>query len=199
MRCLRYGDSALLVESGDDTRDVYAGLRAAGLDGVTELVPAARTVLVRARPGTDLQALQKAVLAAPPVPAGSGRDDEIRIEVTYDGEDLADVAELTGLSEDEVVAAHTEQVWTVAFCGFAPGFGYLVGTDDRLTVSRRTSPRTRVPAGSVALAGPYTGVYPSASPGGWQLIGRTTATVWDLDAEQPALLHPGVKVRFSAV
>ena len=199
MRCLRYGDSALLVESGDDTRDVYAGLRAAGLDGVTELVPAARTVLVRARPGTDLRALERAVLAAPPVPAGSGGDDEVELEVSYDGEDLGDVAKLTGLSEDEVVAAHTGQLWTVAFCGFAPGFGYLIGTDDRLTVARRESPRTRVPAGSVALAGPYTGVYPSASPGGWQLIGRTGATVWDLAADQPALLRPGVRVRFRAV
>lgn len=198
MRCLRYGDSALLIESGDDTGDVYAGLRAAALDGVTELVPAARTVLVRARPGTDLAALQRDVLA---VPAGSADDraaDEIVIEVSYDGDDLAEVASLTGLSEDEVVAAHTGQVWTVAFCGFAPGFGYLAGTDDRLTVARRETPRTRVPAGSVGLAGPYTGVYPRMSPGGWQLIGRTEATIWDLGRDRPALLRPGVKVRFSA-
>src|SRR4029453_579419 len=125
MRCLRYGDSALLVEASDDVRDVYAGLRAAGLDGVTELVPAARTVLVRARPGTDLRALADAVLAVRPVSAADEAVDEVELPVSYDGDDLADVASLTGLSEDEVVAAHTEQVWTVAFCGFAPASASL--------------------------------------------------------------------------
>src|ERR671939_257568 len=90
------------------------------------------------------------------------------------------VAGHTGLTPDGVVAAHTGQVWTVAFCGFAPGFGYLRGEDDRLHVPRRSSPRTRVPAGAVALAGEFAGVYPRPSPGGWQLLGRTDLPVWDL-------------------
>ncbi len=113
------------------------------------------------------------------------------IDTVYDGEDLAEVAELTGLSIDAVIAAHTGQPWTVAFAGFAPGFGYLVGDNDGLNVPRRSSPRTAVPAGSVALAGNYSAVYPRRSPGGWQLIGRTAARMWDLDREQPALAAPG--------
>lgn len=197
MRCLRYGDAALLVET-DDVQGLYAGLSAASLDGVTELVPAATTVLVRTAFGADLDALEAAVLAVPPAASDAVEAGEVEVPVSYDGEDLADVAELTGLSIDEVVAAHTGQVWTVAFCGFAPGFGYLTGTDERLTVPRRQTPRTRVPAGSIALAGPYTGVYPRESPGGWQLIGRTSLTVWDLAADPPALLRPGTRVRFEA-
>ena len=122
--------------------------------------------------------------------------DTVTIAVVYDGDDLDEVARLTGLSTTEVVAAHTEQAWTVAFGGFAPGFGYLVGTDTRLHVSRRSSPRTSVPAGSVGLAGEFSGIYPRSSPGGWQLIGRTDAQLWNLDRDQPALLRPGISVRF---
>ncbi|MET0315460.1 MAG: allophanate hydrolase subunit 1, partial [Rhodococcus fascians] len=122
--------------------------------------------------------------------------DTVVVAVTYDGEDLSDVAEATGLTVAEVVRAHTEQTWTVAFGGFAPGFGYLVGQDDRLTVPRRTTPRTTVPAGSVGLAGEFSGVYPRSSPGGWQLIGRTDAVLWDVERDPPALLRPGVTVRF---
>jgi biotin-dependent carboxylase-like uncharacterized protein len=121
------------------------------------------------------------------------------IEAVYDGEDLAEVGRLTGLGPDGVVAAHTGQVWTVAFGGFAPGFGYMVGENQSLEVPRRSSPRTAVPAGSVALAGNYSAVYPRKSPGGWQLIGRTTARMWDLSREQPALAAPGDRVQFKAV
>ncbi|MCU1565187.1 MAG: urea amidolyase [Pseudarthrobacter sp.] len=106
---------------------------------------------------------------------------------------------LTGLGVEGVVAAHTRQVWTVAFGGFAPGFGYMVGENQRLEVPRRSSPRTAVPAGSVALAGNYSAVYPRQSPGGWQLIGRTAARMWDLGREQPALAAPGDRVHFRAV
>jgi KipI family sensor histidine kinase inhibitor len=123
----------------------------------------------------------------------------ITIPVHYDGDDLDRVAELTGRSADEVIMTHTGQLWTVAFCGFAPGFGYLVGEHDRLAVPRRPEPRTRVPAGSVALADAYCGIYPRATPGGWQLIGRTEVTIWDLDHDPPALLRPGARVRFEAV
>ena len=116
--------------------------------------------------------------------------------MTYDGPDLADVASHTGLSEDEIVAAHTGAPWTVAFGGFAPGFAYLVGGDERLAVPRRESPRTSVPAGSVGLAGEFSGVYPRSSPGGWQLIGHTDAVMFDVDRDPPALLAPGAQVRF---
>ena len=116
--------------------------------------------------------------------------------MTYDGPDLAEVARLTGLDEDEVVAAHTGTPWRIAFGGFAPGFAYLTGGDERLRVPRRDEPRTTVPAGAVGLAGEFSGVYPRSSPGGWQLIGSTDALLWDPDRDPPALLLPGGSVRF---
>jgi KipI family sensor histidine kinase inhibitor len=125
-----------------------------------------------------------------------GDTREHTIEVRYDGEDLEAVSRLTGLSAQQVVAAHTGTPWQVAFCGFAPGFSYLVGGDPRLEVPRRDESRVRVPAGAVALAGPFSSVYPRASPGGWQLIGHTDAVLWDTHADPPALLTPGSTVRF---
>lgn len=123
----------------------------------------------------------------------------VEIDVVYDGEDLADVGELTGLGERGVIEAHTGAEWTAAFGGFAPGFAYLVAPGDPLEVPRRDSPRTAVPAGSVALAGRFSAVYPQRSPGGWQLIGRTNATLWDLGRDEPALIRPGDTVRYRAV
>ena len=116
--------------------------------------------------------------------------------MTYDGPDLAEVARLTGLGEDEIVAAHTGTLWRVAFGGFAPGFAYLVGGDPRLQVPRRDEPRTKVPAGAVGLAGEFSGIYPRESPGGWRLIGRTDVAMWDLDRDAPALLAAGSTVQF---
>lgn len=200
------GDRALLLETGDPagTIAVAAALAAAGLDGVEDLVPAAATVLIRAAGGTDLTALGRRVLAAaegatagqPPAgPAPAGPDDLV-IPVVYDGPDLADVAASTGLTEAEVIAAHTGTPWQAAFVGFAPGFAYLIGGDPRLRVARHAQSRPRVPAGSVALAGEYSAVYPRESPGGWQLIGRTNARLWDETAEPPAAIRPGRGVRF---
>src|SRR5699024_2039294 len=126
-------------------------------------------------------------------------DPAVTVAVAYDGPDLDDVATATGLAPEEVIAAHTGTEWTVAFTGFAPGFGYLVGGDRRLNVPRRDAPRTAVPAGSVGLAGSFSGVYPRPSPGGWQLIGRTDARLWQPDRDPPALLRPGMTVRFEAV
>jgi KipI family sensor histidine kinase inhibitor len=199
---LRCGREALLVEVDDldAALALYAALRTAALPGVIDLVPAARTVLIKLDPAvTSPAAVQKAT-------AGLGVDDRrradsgtVEIPVRYDGPDLAEVAERTGLSPDEVVALHTGSRWTVAFAGFAPGFGYLTGGDPRLDVPRRQTPRTRIPAGSVGLAGRFSGVYPSDSPGGWQLIGSTTQRMWDLDRPEPALLVPGVEVIFKAV
>jgi KipI family sensor histidine kinase inhibitor len=122
----------------------------------------------------------------------------VEIAVTYDGADLAEVARLTGLDEDGVVAAHTGTPWRIAFGGFAPGFMYLTGGDPRLQVPRRDEPRTTVPAGAVGLAGEYSGVYPRPSPGGWQLIGRTDTVLWDAERDPPALLTPGGIVTFRA-
>jgi KipI family sensor histidine kinase inhibitor len=196
------GDAALLVET-DDLRsalDLHRALRAAPPAGVIDLVPAARTVLVRVHAGTDLRALElgiRTVLERQARAAtGGAPGDQVEIPVVYDGEDLADVAGHARCSVDDVVAAHTGQTWTVAFSGFAPGFGYLVGEDERLTVPRRTVPRTAVPAGAVGLAGQFSGVYPRSSPGGWQLIGRTATRIWDVDRPVPALFTPGTTVRF---
>jgi KipI family sensor histidine kinase inhibitor len=203
MRLLPCGNAALLAEL-DDLSDVLA-LRAAidgerdggGLAEVLDVVPAARTVLVRCRPAEGVLSRVAERLTELDVTHHT-RDEgpHVEIEVYYDGPDLADVAGLTGLSEDEVVRLHTDAGWTVAFTGFLPGFGYLVGGDERLTVPRRDESRTKVPAGSVGLAGEFTGAYPRESPGGWQLIGRTEARLWDPDREQPALLAPGTRVTF---
>jgi KipI family sensor histidine kinase inhibitor len=164
------------------------------------LVPAARTVLIRLDPSRTSPAEIRRATAALPT-GGPDRADAgtVEIPVRYDGPDLADVARHTGLTPEEVIALHTGTPWTVAFAGFAPGFGYLTGGDSRLDVPRRKSPRTRIPAGSVALAGQFSGVYPNDSPGGWQLIGSTTERMWDLGRPEPALLVPGVKVIFKAV
>ncbi len=137
--------------------------------------------------------------SSPPTTARADPTEEtgvVEISVHYDGPDLTEVAERTGLSPSEVVSAHTGRLWLVGFAGFAPGFAYLVDGDPRLHVPRRPAPRTRVPAGSVGLAGEFSGIYPRASPGGWQLIGRTDQTLWDLDRDPPALLRPGLRVRF---
>ena len=201
-RFLRCGREALLVEVDDldQALSLYAALREADLPGVVDLVPAARTVLIRLDPAVTSPAKVRAATAGLRLD-GARRADAgtVEIPVRYDGPDLDDVAAHLGATPDQVVGWHTGSRWTVAFAGFAPGFGYLTGGDPRLDVPRRSSPRTRIPAGSVGLAGRYSGVYPSDSPGGWQLIGSTTERMWDLDRPEPALLVPGVRVTFRAV
>lgn len=201
MRVLRCGWDAALVEVAgrDEVLALHAALRAARPDGVRELVPAARTLLVRYDPSRlDHPGLAALLADLPPadVPTG-GRAGELVVPVRYGGADLAEVAALTGLDPSEVVRRHLAGRYTAAFCGFAPGFAYLTGLDERLRVPRRAEPRTRVPAGSVALADEYTAVYPGPSPGGWRLIGRTELTVWDLDRDPVTLLPPGTVVRFA--
>ncbi len=201
MRLLPYGDRALLVEldDGEQALGLAHALRADPPAALDELVPAARTVLLTAADGHGVPALREAVQrlgAGTTAVAGTATDEVVEIPVVYDGPDLDDVARLTGLDVAAVVAAHTGQTWRVAFGGFAPGFGYLLGEDDRLHVPRREESRTRVPAGAVGLAGEYSGVYPRESPGGWQLIGRTDLAMFDLDRDPAALLRPGVAVRF---
>lgn len=204
-----FGDRALLAEC-PSTAGVLALadiLRAARPAGLAELVPAARTVLLvfetaaaRAA-GRDL--LGTLTVALPPPPAAGAAADVV-VEVRYDGPDLAEVAGYLGMGVDDLVSAHTGTLWQVGFGGFAPGFAYLVGGRDWAArvgteIPRRGEPRTRVPAGSVGLAGEFSGVYPRESPGGWQLIGRTGVVLWDAGRPRPALLVPGMRVRFRAV
>jgi KipI family sensor histidine kinase inhibitor len=199
MRVLPSGTTALLVEvdSLDEVLALHTTLVERPLEGVVDIVPAARTVLVVTDPAaTSLSSVEAAVKGMTPRPHHRATGDVIDIPVTYDGADLEEVAELAGGTPAEIVRRHTAHEWTVAFCGFAPGFGYLVQNSGHWDVPRRQSPRTRVPAGSIALAGEFTGVYPRESPGGWQLIGRTEVTVFDLSRDPAALLRPGNQVRF---
>jgi KipI family sensor histidine kinase inhibitor len=203
VRVLPYGDAALLVEL-DDLDEVLAFAEAVRSDpphGIVDVVPAARTVLLVTEPRADLSRLERTLLALQPTqreakPAKTA--DVVELPVHYDGPDLEDVATVMGLSVDDLVALHTDREWQVAFGGFAPGFGYLTRHDFTATIPRREQPRTRVPAGAVGLAGRFSGIYPSASPGGWQLIGRTDAVLWDVHRDPPSLIRPGSWVRFVA-
>jgi KipI family sensor histidine kinase inhibitor len=203
MRVLPYGDRAVLIElaAADPSERVLElqGALQAAADGVEELVPAARTLLVRFDPaqvGPD--ELRRRLAAAPSGPAAKTGATEVVLPVRYDGADLAAVAAEVGMGIDEVIARHTAPTYTVAFCGFAPGFAYLRGLDPVLHRPRLASPRTSVPAGSVAIAAEFAGVYPRPSPGGWRLLGQTDAPLWDLARTPPALLPPGTRVRFEA-
>ncbi|MBT2596998.1 carboxyltransferase domain-containing protein [Arthrobacter sp. ISL-72] len=195
------GTHAVLAElSGlQDVLALQALLLESPLPGQVDVLAAAQTVMVRAESPAAARRLAARLLELDLTAPARQDGGLVYIDTVYDGEDLAEVGRLTGLGPDGVIAAHTGQVWTVAFAGFAPGFGYMVGENKALEVPRRSSPRTAVPAGSVALAGNYSAVYPRSSPGGWQLIGRTGARMWDLDRAEPALASPGHRVRFRAV
>ena len=202
-----YGDHALMLQCGS-TAEVLAwvdALRTAPLPGAVDVVPAARTVLVKFdNPrllGATRQRLRKMRVTADisDGAAPADRSADVVIDVVYDGPDLAEVASHTGLTTAQVIDAHTSTLWRVGFNGFAPGFAYLVDGDARLRVPRRSETRTSVPAGSVALAGEFSAIYPRESPGGWQLIGHTDAILWDLARPNPALLTQGMRVRFRAV
>ncbi|MGW0735985.1 5-oxoprolinase subunit PxpB [Streptomyces sp. NPDC002851] len=200
MRMLPMGERALLVEvdSGAAAEALHAALLRRRADGtlppVRDIVPAARTVLLD---GLDDPAGFAARLATWEIPPLSPRAQRaVEIPVRYDGPDLADVAVHWDVPPHEVARIHSGTEFRVAFCGFAPGFGYLTGLPERYAVPRRATPRTTVPPGSVALAGPYTGVYPRSSPGGWQLIGTTDTVLWDATRTPAALLSPGTLVRF---
>lgn len=191
MKVLSCGDRALLLDcaSPEEAGAWFAAL--VDLDPVL----GAQTVLVQGNP-TELRAV---IAGRRPAPSAAGTEGaEIVVGVVYDGPDLDEVAALTGLTADEVVAAHTGATWRVGFGGFAPGFAYLTGGDWRLQVPRRDTPRPGVPAGSVGVAGEFSGIYPRSSPGGWQLIGRTDVELFDVRRDPPALLQPGTRVRFEA-
>ena len=199
MRFLPVTHNALLVELADldQTLALLASLQRHPPHGVEELVPAARTILVEYRASATRAETLVQDIAARSLTQGAERSDTlIEIPVHYNGEDLAEVAQILGITPEEVVRRHTGSEFTVAFTGFAPGFAYLSGGDPVLNVPRRSTPRTRLPAGSVGLAGTFSGVYPQASPGGWQIIGTTPVAMWDITRAQPALLQPGYRVRF---
>jgi len=200
VRLLPCGDRATLVALPPDAGvlEFRADVATLGLAGVGELVPAARTLLVHhsaARGPVVRAALVTLPLRKPEAIATTA---PLQVAVRYDGADLTGVADEIGCSVEAVISQHQDPTYVVAFCGFAPGFAYLVGLPSALHLPRLATPRTRVPAGSVAIAGEYSAVYPRESPGGWRLLGRTEATLWEADLDPPAVLTPGRAVRFVA-
>jgi KipI family sensor histidine kinase inhibitor len=199
MRLLPSGTTALLVELEDldEVLGLYAALEHERPEGVVDVVPAARTLLVVTDPGvTSLSSVAQAIRTSNPRGDRVDSGELVEVPVTYDGEDLEEAARLLGCDADELVRRHTAEEWTVAFCGFMPGFGYLASRGWQTQVPRRSSPRKKVPPGSVALAGEFSGVYPRESPGGWQLIGRTSLVMFDPSRDPAALLRPAIRVRF---
>ncbi|MDE1896222.1 MAG: carboxyltransferase domain-containing protein [Rhodospirillales bacterium] len=199
MRFLPVNHHSFMVElrNLEETQELLRALHENPLPGVEEIIPAARTLLLRFTPEiVKAEILARQITRLDMNSARPLEGPLVEIPVAYDGEDLPEVSTLTGLSVAEIIRRHGEAEYLVAFCGFAPGFGYLVGGDAALAVPRRKTPRTRIPAGAVALAGEFTGVYPSASPGGWQLIGTTPLKMWDLSRKPPAYFQPGYRVRF---
>lgn len=200
-RILPCGDLAFIVELDDLDAVIalHAALTADPQPGQTDVIAAASTVLVRAATPVAADKLAQHVRGLE-VTAAAERDSTlVELDVLYDGEDLDDVAALLGMSRDAVIEAHTGQIWTAAFGGFAPGFTYCVGENNTLDVPRRETPRTALPAKSVAIAGHFSAVYPRQSPGGWQLLGRTDTVMWDANAEKPAYVAPGNRVKYRAV
>ena len=201
MRVLPSGSTALLVELDDldEVLALYAALTDDVPEGVVDIVPAARTLLLITDPVVvALSSVEEAVRSAKPRPDLRDRAEHVDIPVTYDGVDLEEAARLLDCDTEELVRRHTAEEWTVAFCGFMPGFGYLVSEGWQAQVPRRSSPRKKVPSGSVALAGEFSGVYPRESPGGWQLIGHSSLPMFDPSRDPAALLRPGTRVRFIA-
>jgi KipI family sensor histidine kinase inhibitor len=192
------GDAALLLQAEGLAARLAAAILPVRPEGVLDVVPGAGTVLVITEPGSlDLAELAGRLLALPLPPPSRADAALTEIPVVYDGPDLDEVARLTGLTPGEVVARHLAGEYTVGWLGFSPGFGYLTGLDPVLaSVPRLAEPRLRVPAGAVAIAGGFAGVYSSTSPGGWRLLGRTSAALWDTDRDPPAMLAPGMRVRF---
>jgi inhibitor of KinA len=211
-RILIAGDSALIAEYGcavdaetnARVRRLDARLTSMARHGILETVPTYRSLTVHYDPLVLPQAdVERLVLEADGTAGDSGGAGRtLEIPVVYGGEygpDLADVAALNHLGEDEVVAIHAAGTYLVFMLGFMPGFPYLGGLSPRIAAPRLATPRTVVPAGSVGIAGEQTGIYPTESPGGWRIIGRTPVRLFDASASPPALFAAGDLVRFRPV
>lgn len=198
---LRYGDRAWLIGGCADPLVLADWLQGLAWSSPVEPVAGAETCLLRFSGPAPSHADMAAVLADAPDQLGSDSTESevVTIEVSYDGPDLDDVAERSGLSAAEVIALHSGTTFRVAFLGFAPGFGYLSGLPDALHLPRRSAPRIRVPAGAVAIADRYSAVYPRSSPGGWHLLGTTSQWLFDPQRTPPSRLRAGALVRFEAV
>jgi KipI family sensor histidine kinase inhibitor len=194
---LPMGERALLVAELADPAGWAIGMRALDLDGVVDVVPAAETVLITCRDAAARRAVGEVIADVVPVATGADLGDVVTIPVRYDGADLADVAAVVGLTTAAVIELHSTATYVAAFCGFSPGFAYLRGLPPALHLPRRGTPRTNVPAGSVAIASEYAAVYPRASPGGWHLLGTTDVVLFDPTGDPPALIQPGTGVRFA--
>jgi KipI family sensor histidine kinase inhibitor len=190
MQISPFGRHGVLVEVDSPQEAVSLATWARERSLAREVVPGAETVLLDGV--VDRGRLEEVLATWRPTVVDPG--PWVELAVSYDGADLGFVAELWGCDETEVVGRHQATEFVSAFCGFAPGFAYLAGLLD--AVPRLETPRTRVPTGAVALAGTWCGVYPRESPGGWRIIGRTDAVLWDPDRAEPALLAPGTRVRF---
>jgi KipI family sensor histidine kinase inhibitor len=202
LRIACYGERALLVDLPDldAVLALYQEIRDAAPPGVVDLVPGARSLLVVLEDEADRVGLAATIHASagrPPRPRTHATPVDVR--VVYDGPDLDDVAQATGLTRAEVVVRHAAGRYVVGFCGFLPGFAYLTGLDPLLHMPRLATPRARVPGGAVAIAGEFAGIYPRAAPGGWRLLGHTDLRLFDADRDPPTLLRPGVPVRFRAI
>jgi KipI family sensor histidine kinase inhibitor len=193
---LPMGERAMLVVELADPVGWAIGLRSLELDGVVDVVPAAETVLITCTDAAALRALGDVVADVVPSATGADLGEAVTIPVRYDGADLAEVAAAAGLTVATVIELHSTATYVAGFCGFSPGFAYLRGLPPVLQLPRRSTPRTSVPAGSVAIASEYAAVYPRTSPGGWHLLGTTDAVVFDPAAQPPALFQPGTRVRF---
>jgi KipI family sensor histidine kinase inhibitor len=199
MRILPCGEHALLLDldDGEAALGLQQAICDAKLPGIVDVVPAEHTVLISVAPGTTrLSQLAEQISALEPVRASTTSCREVEIPVVYDGPDLLRVCEMAGMSEEALVDCHLRQIWTVAFAGFAPGFGYMTANAWTHVIPRHSESRLEVRAGAIGLAGRYCGVYPSDSPGGWQIIGHTTLAVWCPKRNPPAVLRPGTRVRF---
>ena len=197
------GERGMLRSFDGTVADANAAARALAeqvaslqLDEVVDIVAGARTLLVELAPGREASTTLLGTIDSEPTRSTASLGTLHTIRVTYDGPDLDEVARVVRMSIDDIISLHTSVEYSVAFIGFQPGFPYLLGLPQRLVVPRLETPRSRVPAGSVAIAGDYTGIYQAATPGGWRLLGRTDAVLFDPTAERPCLLFPGDRVRF---
>lgn len=193
MRIHRYNETSLLVLDVADPAMFAASIEEAN---VRDVAVGADSVMVVLTDPSEHDTVTRYLEQVQETGNTQVTTREIVIQVDYSGPDLADIAEQTGLSPDRVVTAHSESTFTVAFLGFAPGFAYLTGLNPRLHVPRLSTPRSQIPAGSVAIASEYSGVYPRSSPGGWRILGFTDHVLFDERRNPPSLLTPGTTVRF---